>query len=178
MHRRCLSLLFTWSRRSIYMVRALRCFDWISGLTVEGGKTNKWRGNCAEVAFHQQRKRVCWRLSDRLFQDVSGLFRFHQISLLDSYHEALKPLTSLDQHRHSRLQWGASAWKRGEFILHLAGCPLVEAPCRETFDEIAKWVEDTFEDGSHWKVVTPGETPQGGSDDDDDDDDGNSGWHG
>eukprot|EP00434_Breviolum_minutum_P016589 symbB.v1.2.014624.t1/scaffold1072.1/size139929/11 len=49
----------------------------------------------------------------------------------------------------SALQWGASAWKRGEFILHLAGCPLVEAPCRETFDEIAKWVEDTFEDGSH-----------------------------
>ena len=42
----------------------------------------------------------------------------------------------------SALQWGASAWQQGDFILHLAGCPLVEAPCRSTFHEVAQWVED------------------------------------
>lgn len=164
MHRQCFSLLSTWSRRSIYTARALRCFDWISGLPFEGGTTTKWRDNSAEVAFHQHQEKG-------LFQDVSGLFPFHQISHLLFVrlynHKALTLLTSLSNIGHSRLEWGTSAWKRGEFILHLAGCPLVEAPCRETFDEIAKWVEDTFEDGSHWKVVvTPGETLQGGDADD------------
>ena len=43
---------------------------------------------------------------------------------------------------HLRFQWGASAWHRGDFILHLAGCPLVEPPCRQTFEEVARWVED------------------------------------
>ena len=41
-----------------------------------------------------------------------------------------------------RLQWGASAWQRGDFILHLAGCPLVETPCREVFEDVARWVEE------------------------------------
>ncbi|CAK9014543.1 unnamed protein product [Durusdinium trenchii] len=43
----------------------------------------------------------------------------------------------------SALQWGASAWQRGDFILHLAGCPLVELPCLQAFEEIAQWVEES-----------------------------------
>lgn len=41
----------------------------------------------------------------------------------------------------SALQWGASAWKPGDFILHLAGCPLTESECHGTFEETAAWAE-------------------------------------
>lgn len=41
----------------------------------------------------------------------------------------------------SALQWGATAWKPGDFVLHLAGCPLVEKECRDTFDGVASWIE-------------------------------------
>ncbi|CAJ1339345.1 unnamed protein product [Effrenium voratum] len=42
----------------------------------------------------------------------------------------------------SAQQWGAEAWQPGDFILHLAGCPLVEPPCREAFEEVARWAEE------------------------------------
>ena len=53
-----------------------------------------------------------------------------------------------DEPHLPRLQWGASAWQRGDFILHLAGCPLVEPPCRQTFEEVAQWVEDAHAEPS------------------------------
>ncbi|OLP87612.1 putative alpha-1,2-galactosyltransferase [Symbiodinium microadriaticum] len=38
----------------------------------------------------------------------------------------------------SALQWGASAWKPGDFILHLAGCPLTEPACMLCVEEKAE----------------------------------------
>ncbi|CAE8590380.1 unnamed protein product [Polarella glacialis] len=41
----------------------------------------------------------------------------------------------------SALQWDATAWEPGDFILHLAGCPLVEPECKQRFETAAAWTE-------------------------------------
>ncbi len=38
--------------------------------------------------------------------------------------------------------WGAYAWEEGDFVLHLAGCPLVEGECRERLLEASTRAEE------------------------------------
>lgn len=84
--------------------------------------------------------------SDLLGQDMCSKWRKGEDVSHDFHwaqHFRVVPQHALNLYGEgSALQWGASAWQRGDFILHLAGCPLVEPPCRQTFEEVAQWVED------------------------------------
>lgn len=38
-------------------------------------------------------------------------------------------------------EWGAEAWRAGDFILHFAGCPLRREACMRNFTEAAAWIQ-------------------------------------
>ncbi|CAE7524749.1 unnamed protein product [Symbiodinium sp. CCMP2456] len=102
---------------------------------LEEAMQSDWRFVWDQTMLLQQMARESDLFGATMCSDAASDFRW-------APHFGLVPQHAMNLYGEgSALQWGASAWKPGDFILHLAGCPLTESECHGTFEEIAAWAE-------------------------------------